>query len=78
MKEELLHCDIEDGNHHGNVKTLNIDVIFDHDQDDGKSKMKPYLSRVSLEICEACETYMFTNRKYIYAYGAMGHNTYII
>lgn len=80
MKKQILECDIINLGvvHQGNVNTLSIDVIFDHDQEDGKSKTKPYLDKVVLEICEGCKEYMLENRKYIYAYGAMGYNTYTL
>ena len=53
-------------------------VVFDYDQEDGKSKVKPYLQKETLEICDGCKEYMLEKRFYIYAYGAMGHNTYSI
>lgn len=78
MKQEIKKCDIEAATHEGKVKTVKIDVIFDHDQEDGKSKCKPYLDDVEIEICELCNDFMLKNRRYIYAYGAMGHNKYYL
>lgn len=78
MKYEIKKCDIEAATHDGNVKTINIQVIFDHDQEDGKSKCKPYLDNVQIEICELCEKFMYEHRRYIYAYGAMGFNKYYL
>lgn len=76
MKTQTLDCDIIYRIHGGTVKTKKIDVIFDHDQEDGKSKMSPYLDNVEIEICQRCWDHMMESRTYIYAFGAMGHNTY--
>ena len=78
MKQEIKKCDIESVTHEGNVETITIAVIFDHDQDDGKSKREPYFGIVTIEICELCKKYMMENRRYIYAYGAMGYNKYYL
>lgn len=78
MKKELKTCDISGRNHSPQVETMTLDVIFDHDQQDGKSKCEPYLDRVTIEICKSCKQVMLNDRKYIYAYGAMGFNTYTI
>ena len=78
MKKEVMECDISERNHSPKVETITLDVIFEHDQEDGKSKCGPYLSKVTIEICESCKKVMLNDRKYIYAYGAMGHNTYTL
>ena len=78
MKTETKTCDISDRNHSQKVETMTLEVIFDHDQEDGKSKCVPYLDRVTIEICETCKKIMLNDRKYIYAYGAMGYNKYTI
>lgn len=78
MKTEIKKCDIENRNHSPKVETISLDVIFDHDQEDGKSKTEPYLDRVIIEICETCKKIMFNDRKYIYAFGAMGYNKYYL
>lgn len=71
-------CDICDLNHHGDVKTRSILAIFDHDQEDGLSKCKPYFSNVNIEMCDGCWDYMMKERRYVYAYGAMGFNKYYL
>lgn len=76
MKTTKLTCDISTRKHGGHVNTRILAVVFDHDQEDGRSKVKPYLDSVTIEICDECYTAMLAKRKYIYAYGAMGHNTY--
>jgi hypothetical protein len=78
MKTETKICDIRDRNHSPKVETMTLDVIFDHDQEDGKSKREPYLDKVTIEICETCKHIMLHDRKYIYAYGAMGYNEYTL
>jgi hypothetical protein len=79
MKEQNLTCDIEDLlTHTGKVETVNVAVIFDHDQEDGKSKVEPYIEQKKIEMCDSCWKFMLKNRKYIYAYGAMGHNKYYL
>lgn len=72
------NCDICDLNHHGDVITRSVLVIFDHDQEDGKSKCTPHFENVKIEMCESCWNYMMENRRYIYAYGAMGCNKYYL
>ena len=76
MKKEIITCDISDRNHSDKIKDIILDVIFDHDQEDGKSKTKPYFKRMTLQICSSCEAVMMNDRKYVYGYGAMGYNTY--
>ena len=76
MKETIKTCDISNRNHSPKVETITLEVIFDHDQEDGRSKYEPYLDRVTIEICESCKKIMLNERKYIYAYGAMGYNEY--
>ncbi|OQB05607.1 MAG: hypothetical protein BWY19_00942 [bacterium ADurb.Bin212] len=78
MKKVTHFCDIENREHSGKILYKSIDVIFDHDQEDGKSKTNPYLDRVDIDICESCWNYMMKNRIYIYAYGAMGFNKYYL
>lgn len=76
MQKTIKTCDISNREHTGEVVTNAFDVIFDHDQEDGKTKTDPYFDRKNLEICEGCKKYLFAERKCIYGYGAMGHNTY--
>ena len=40
-----------------------VDVIFDNDQADSKSKMKPYFERTTLRMCSSCEAIMMNDRK---------------
>lgn len=77
MKKEILECDIINRPHKGKVETRKISAVFDHDQEDGQSRQKPYLDTVSLEMCEECYfVEMIAMRKYVSAFGAMGYNTY--
>jgi ribosomal protein L31 len=78
MKHETKTCDIAHRIHSEKVSTIKIDVIFDHDQNDGKSKLEPYLDEVTIEICSSCHKFMLNERKYIYAYGAMSYNKYTL
>lgn len=78
MKTVTLTCDITDRKHDGEVKEISLDVIFDHDQEDALSKMKPYFQRSTIHMCEACRDYMFKEKRYIYGYGAMGFNKYYL
>lgn len=77
MKHETLSCDIK-GDHDGNVKKHQIPVMFDHDQEDGRSRTEPYFEMRQLDMCEKHFTDMTQNRKLIYAYGAMGYNDYTL
>ncbi len=76
MIKQTRVCDIKDRDHGGNVETYIENVIFDHDQEDGKSKCKPYFDKVQIEICDRCRDFQLEKRIYVYAYGAMGHNEY--
>lgn len=78
MKQQIKKCDIIAATHDGKVETIKISVIFDHDQEDGKSKCEPYLDTVEIEMCKLCKDFMLKNRRYIYAYGAMGYNNYYL
>ena len=78
MKQTTITCDISEREHFSTVKEYTIDVIFDHDQEDGRSKCKPYFDKEKIDICVGCMNYMLENRRYIYAYGAMGHNKYYL
>lgn len=50
-------------------------VIFDHDQEDGKSKVKPYFSYQDIDLCEVHNNWLMAGH-YIFGYGAMGFNNY--
>ena len=76
MKEEILKCDIEGEEHAGKILTFEVEVIFDHDQEDGKSSCPPYLETETIEMCGHCRNKMLVERKYLYGYGAMGYNNY--
>lgn len=78
MIKTTKNCDICDLKHSGEIKTRSVLVIFDHDQEDGKSKCNPYFDTVEIEMCDGCWNYMMKNRRYIYAYGAMGFNHYYL
>ena len=78
MKKETLHCDIEDMEHSKIAYSVNVPCMFDHDQEDGKSKVAPYIENLKIEMCEDCFEYMLRERRLIYAYGAMGYNKYYL
>ena len=78
MRRETKTCDIENRNHSPEIETITLDVIFDHDQEDGKSMCEPYFDKVTIEICKTCKHIMMYDRIYIYAYGAMGYNKYYL
>lgn len=78
MKKEILECDICDLEHGGKVKNVSTYVLFDHDQEDGRNKVKPYFEYKDIDLCEKCLEYMIENRRIIYAYGAMGYNKYYL
>lgn len=75
---KIKTCDIGNRKHSGKVDSYKLDVIFDHDQEDGKSKCEPYFDTNIIELCESCRKTMMTKRKHVYGYGAMGHNTYTL
>lgn len=77
MKKETYYCDIK-GEHGGAVSHEKIPVMFDHDQEDGRSKVKPYFETKQLDICRKHLDQITSSRVIPYAYGAMGHNTYTI
>lgn len=78
MKEQVLECDIKDLTHSGEVLTVTVAVIFDHDQEDGQSKTEPYLEQEKIEMCSGCYQYMLENKRYVYGFGAMGNNEYFL
>jgi hypothetical protein len=78
MRDIKLSCDITDGRHGGRVEETNLDVIFDHDQEDGKSRTRPYFQREKMDICESCLEFLMGARRYVYGYGAMGYNKYYL
>ena len=77
MKTEKYTCDIK-GNHEGLIQKECVPVMFDHDQEDGKSKTTPYFEMKELDLCGKHFKEMTENRKIIYAYGAMGYNDYTL
>ena len=77
MKHTTLECDVVGkSKHNGSIRTRLVPVMFDHDQEDGKSKVTPYFEMANLEICDHHFIEMTEKRRLIYAYGAMGHNDY--
>ena len=79
MKVTQTTCDIVDIESHSNdINEVTLHIIFDHDQEDGKSKCDPYLQIKTIDICKSCTKYMLENKRYIYAYGAMGNNKYYL
>ncbi len=78
MKTEIIECDICDSEHRGNITNKKIPVMFDHDQEDGKSKVTPYFEMVNIDICDSCFSRIVEKHILVYAYGAMGYNKYFI
>lgn len=77
MEHKRYTCDINlDDSHSDDVKFKKVPVMFDHDQEDGKSKTEPYFEMKELDICGKHFKEMTEERKLIYAYGAMGYNKY--
>jgi len=78
MIENIKKCDIinREGEHSGEVRTILVKAIFDHDQEDGKSKVEPYFQEINIEMCEGCIHHMMEKRVYVYGFGAMGNNQY--
>lgn len=52
--------------------------MFDHDQEDGRSKTTPYFEMLEIDICDRHFAEMTEQRKIIYAHGAMGFNNYYL
>lgn len=75
---KFRQCDISNRDHEGEIVTRVIPVVFDHDQEDGKSKLMPYFVNQTIELCDNCYNTMLNERRFIYAYGAMGYNTYTL
>lgn len=78
MKIETLKCDIEGAGHKGEVTSVKVPLMFDHDQEDGKSKTEPYFELGKIEMCKSCYDHMISNKRIVYAYGAMGYNKYYL
>ena len=75
MKTEKWTCDIDGCNNPAKHKEFGLQVIFTTDQTEGRS-CDPYLSHVVIDLCHGCMTNILKYGKYIFAHGAMGHNTY--
>jgi hypothetical protein len=73
METKKWICDI--CGEHATNQFGSLQVIFDHDQEDGKSKTEPYFDTVSVHLCDKDRDWMMAGN-YIYAYGAMGYNKY--
>jgi hypothetical protein len=77
MKHETYSCDIKDCKDTV-VSKRKVPVMFDHDQEDGKSKTEPYFEMKELDLCDNHWKQMTGTRTLIYAYGAMGYNDYTL
>lgn len=79
MEHIKFTCDIKNRERHSElVSRKKLPVMFDHDQNDGRSKMTPYFKMNDVDICEDCFKEMTEKRILIYAYGAMGYNEYTL
>jgi hydrogenase maturation factor HypF (carbamoyltransferase family) len=76
MEHIKFTCDIKNREHSELVSRKKVPVMFDYDQDDGKSQMTPYFEMKDIDICERCFNEMTEKRILIYAYGVMGYNDY--
>lgn len=78
MKKETFVCDIKNCKNTLDKEDLDksIQVIFTTEQTEGRS-CKPYLSIEKLDICKSCLDKVLQGN-YIFAYGAMGYNDYVI
>lgn len=77
-RTQIIKCDIENKTHNNHVVEIGLQIIFDHDQEDGQSTVKPYFEFKKLDICDDCLNYLFENKRYVYGYGAMGYNKYYL
>lgn len=73
MKIFTNKCDICD--EPATNQSINVQVIFNYDQEDGKSKVKPYFDLYSLDFCKEHYDYLMEGH-YVFGYGAMGYNKY--
>jgi hypothetical protein len=77
MQKTIILCDVcEQGamNCEGGKRNQEIQVIFTTEQEEGRTS-PAYLSMTKLDLC--CDCFMkVLNGNYIYAQGAMGHNSY--
>ena len=72
MKKTITICDICQKEE---ATTKDMQVIFTPRQREERS-VKPYLSMVTLDICETCLNHTTTSGKYIKASDAMGYSEY--
>lgn len=77
MKTESYTCDVCKGALEG-VDSSHVEVpmqiIFTTEQDEGRSS-DHYFEMKKLDLCDTCKDKALSG-KYIFAQGAMGHNTY--
>lgn len=78
MRKETFVCDIDGCSNTPDKENLNIaiQVIFTTEQTEGRG-CEPYLSDEKLDICKSCLNKVLKGN-YIFAYGAMGYNTYVL
>ena len=63
MEHIKITCDIRNRENHSElVSRKKVPVMFDHDQEDGKSKMTPYFEMKDIDICEKCFNEMTSKR----------------
>lgn len=65
-------CDI--CTNEGSVITKEMQVIFTTEQTEGRS-CSPYFSQETIDLCDNCLNTCLSG-KYIFADGAMGHNSF--
>jgi hypothetical protein len=56
-------------------KTLELMVVFTTEQNEGRS-CKHHFTNEKIDLCDNCLNEMLYNGKQLFAYGAMGCNTY--
>lgn len=67
-------CECEVSAKEGGKKKQDIQVIFTTEQEEGRTS-PAYLSMAKLDLCRGCFMKVL-NGNYVYAQGAMGHNSY--
>lgn len=72
MRQEIYYCDVCNTN--AKIENIKLQVIFTTEQDEGRS-VTPYLTLKDIDICDKCLAYLMKGN-YLFAAGAMGHNTY--
>lgn len=71
---ETLLCDVC-GSKEKVTDKIKLQVVFTTEQTEGRS-CPNYLSDQKVDLCEHCYNIILEDGEYLFAHGAMGHNTY--